>query len=821
MKINLNTGLTAQRVTELQALEGKNELPGSQSKSFFQLISELLFDPTIFILLGCGAIYFFLGDPTEAFMLLTFVLVIISITLLQQTKAEKALLALKSLSSPRALVIRDGKKMRVPGAEIVRGDVIFISEGDKVPADSKIHQASFLTADESLLTGESQPVSKEIESMVYAGSTIVRGQAIAVVEAIGAKTQIGQIGQTLTGASENLSALENETRTVILKLTWAAIVLCLFVIIFYALKHQDWLQGILVGLTLAMATLPNELPAVKTIFFALGARRLASRNVLTRKLSAIENLGSVTVLAVDKTGTLTMNQMQLQKISTLKEVIDLGELNSNDLPEDFHEVLEFAILASRKDPFDPMELAFIEAGAKYLKNTEHLHDDWELAKEYPLTRELLSISHAWKSSQVGHFTVGAKGAPEAIVDLCHLDPIMADQVHKNAQEMAKSGLRILGVAKALNPKCTLPGHQHDFDFIFLGLIGIADPVRPEVRESVRYCQEAGIRLVMITGDHPVTAKSIAEKIGMNHHHLVMTGDELSHLSPEEFEIKIKQINIFSRVSPFQKLKIVDGLKKSGQIVAMTGDGVNDAPALKNADIGIGMGERGTDVARESAAIVLLKDDFNSIVEAIKMGRRIYINLTQAIKYLCAVHLPIAAVSVLPIIFDLPLILLPAHVALLHLLIEPASTIVFEREPAPADVMATPPRDPQSSLFSKKLWTDVLIEGMGAILGLGLLLYIGLKKGMFTEEIRALIFTALMFSNLSLITQKRNVLKSKTAVLICLIPLLILALALYWPPVQTLFKFAKLSSTELLLASVVGFLSVKGLKLKRLIPLARN
>jgi Ca2+-transporting ATPase len=324
---------------------------------------------------------------------------------------------------------------------------------------------------------------------------------------------------------------------------------------------------------------------------------------------------------------------------------------------------------------------------------------------------------------------------------------------------------------------------------------------------------------MITGDHPVTAKSIAEKIGMNNHHLVMTGDELNHLEAEEFELKIKQINIFSRVTPLQKLKIVDALKKSGQIVAMTGDGVNDAPALKNADIGIGMGERGTDVARESAAIVLLKDDFNSIVEAIKMGRRIYINLTQAIKYLCAVHLPIAAVSVLPIIFDLPLILLPAHVALLHLLIEPASTIVFEKEPAPANVMANPPRDPRTSLFSKKLWADVFIEGIGAILGLGLILYVGLQKGMLTEEIRTLIFTALMFSNLSLIIQNKNVLKSKSTILICLIPLVILALAIYWEPVQTLFKFAKPSSIEILLASMIGFMSVKGLKLKRLIPLA--
>ena len=810
METNLNTGLTQNEVEKRRALEGKNEIPGSQSRTFLNLAFDLLKDPTVFILLGCGAIYFFLGDPTEAIMLLTFLIFIIGITLTQENKAEKALSALKSLSSPRALVLREGKKVRIPGQDIVRGDVIFISEGDKVPADAKIYQSSFLTADESLLTGESHPVSKEKDSFIFAGSTIVRGQGIGVVELIGIQTQLGQIGQTLIEQSENLSSLEIETRQVIKKLTWASLFICLFVVLFYALKKNDLLNGSLIGLTLAMAILPNELPAVMTIFFALGAKRLAEKNVLTRKLSAIENLGAVTVLAVDKTGTLTMNQMQLQKISTFHDSIQLNHQNGSEIPEEFHEVLEYGILASRKDPFDPMELAFVEAGTKFLNHTEHLHHDWELAREYPLTRELLSISHAWKSSPEGQYTVGAKGAPEAIIDLCHLPDSEAQRVHKMAQELAQEGLRVIGVAKALNNIQELPGHQHDFDFIFLGLIGIADPVRPEVPSAVKSCQQAGIRLVMITGDHPETARSIAEKIGMDSHHIVITGDELSKLSAQEFEIKIKDINIFSRVSPLQKLQIVDSLKKSGAVVAMTGDGVNDAPALKNADIGIGMGARGTDVARESSAIVLLNDDFHSIIEAIKMGRRIYINLAQAMKYLCAVHIPIAAVSILPVILDLPLILLPAHVALLHLLIEPASTIVFEKQSPPIDMMAQEPRDPRASLFSRKLWVEVLVQGIGALIGIAGLLYFCQIKGLSSEQVRAMIFTALMFSNLSLLNLSQSLFKSKITFVICLMPILILWLSLFWPPLQSLFKFGGLQLSEIILSSLVGFMSVRGL-----------
>jgi Ca2+-transporting ATPase len=819
VETNLNSGLDEQRVAELQALEGKNEIPGSKSKSIYKLFWDLLKDPTVFILIACGFIYFFLGDPMEALMLLTFLLIIVSITLIQENKAERALEALKSLSSPRVMVLREGKKRRVPGAEVVRGDVIFISEGDKVPADSKIYQSSYLASDESLLTGESAPVAKENNSTIYAGSTIVSGQGIAIVESIGHQTQLGQIGLSLSHQADNFSTLEKETQYLIKKITFFAISICLFVIIFYALKKQDWVGASLLGLTLAMAILPNELPAVMSIFFALGARKMAEKKVLTRKLSAIENLGGVTVLAVDKTGTLTMNQMQIQQISTTKASINL-EIVLNDLPEEFHEVLEYGILASRKDPFDPMELAFLEAGSKYLKDTEHLHHEWELSKEYPLTRELLSLSHAWKSSKEGEYTVGAKGAPEAIIDLCHLDEISAREVHIKAQEMAKNGLRVIGVAKAINAVEPLPGHQHDFNFSYLGLIGIADPVRPEVPEAILSCQKAGIRLVMITGDHPVTASSIAYKIGMKDPHLVVTGQELNQLSESDFELKIQDTNIFSRVSPLQKLQIVKAFKKMGHVVAMTGDGVNDAPALKNADIGIGMGARGTDVARESASIVLLNDDFNSIIEAIKMGRRVFTNLTRAIKYLCAVHIPIAGISIFPVIFDLPLILLPAHVALLHLLIEPASTIAFEREPAAEGIMGLKPRDPRTSLFTRALWIEVIIQGLGVLIVLSTILIFSLKYGYTTMQVRALVFTALLFSNLSLLNQDKGILKSRMTLFISLIPLCILGMALYWEPVQILFKFESLKLWEVILASVLGYLSVKSLGFLKTLKIAQ-
>ena len=810
-------GLSRALVQRRQEEEGFNELPQSKPKRTLSIIFNILKEPTVYILLGCGVIYFLIGDRQEALMLMGFLVLIISITVTQEAKAERALEALKDLSSPRALVLRDGSKQRIAGREVVRGDILFVNEGDRIPADAILISGDYISSDESLLTGEAIPVDKKKDSLLFAGATIVRGQGIALVKAIGVQTEIGKIGKSIQTTQAEGTNLEKQTNHLVKSVTWVAALLCVMVVVVYALSRGNWLEGSLVGLSLAMAIMPNELPAVLAIFMALGAWRLSQRRVLTRKLSAVENLGSVTVLCVDKTGTLTLNQMAIQKVYSQGRYVDILNSNISSLDEEFHEAIEFGILASRKDPYDPMELAFVSAGSKFLQGTEHLHHDWSLTKEYPLSPELLSISHAWKPKAGGGFVVGAKGAPEAIIDLCHLSEADAKAAHLVAESMASEGLRVLGVAKASSEQAALPAKQHDFEFILVGFIGLVDPVRSEVPNAVSECHKAGVRVVMITGDHPTTACSIARKIGLVNPNLVMTGAEMQEVSDVDLGIMAKKISVFSRVMPEQKLRLVNCLKASGEVVAMTGDGVNDAPALKSADIGIAMGGRGTDVARESADLVLLDDDFASIVEAIRMGRRIYTNLRSALVYLFAVHIPIAGMSIFPVVFGLPLVFFPAHIAFLHLIIEPASSIAFEAEPADPGSMSEPPRDPNEKLLNRDLWIPSLVMGTSILVALLSVYYISLKRGFGENDARAFVFTTLIISNIVLIFMSRG---SKTSLLkkltskpnkvvqyIILASLVMLGGVLYIEGLREVFNFSYLHPVDLIICITIGIVSV--------------
>ncbi len=815
-------GLSNAQVLRLREEEGFNELPLSKQKKYFHFALELFREPMVFLLMGCGIIYLFLGDTQEAIMLLSFLFIIFGITIYQERKAERALEALRDLSSPRALVLREGRKHRIPGRELVRTDTIFVNEGDRIPADGVLVSGTNLFADESLLTGESTPVEKsasapsrndgELFNRLYAGTTIVRGQGIMVVEAIGAKTEIGRIGKSIQLTRQEPTRLELQTAHSVRVFAWIAASLCVLLVIVYGLTRGHWLQGVLAGLTLAMAILPNELPAVLTIFLALGAWRLSRRRVLTRKMSAVENLGSATVLCVDKTGTLTVNRMSIQRLYVNDEVLELGDPIITALPEKFHELLEFGILASQKDPFDPMEKAFLTAGNIYLRGTEHLHTDWELKKEYPLSTELLSISHAWKATQ-GEYVIGSKGAPEAIIDLCHLDEIEAKKIIRQVDLMSQGGLRVLGVARAKIQSQKLPKKQHDFEFKFVGLVGLADPIRQGVPQAIQECKTAGIRVLMMTGDHPSTAKSIGQKIGLQNTDKVITGSDLNQMTDSVLQAAVQEVSIFSRVAPHQKLRLVDALKKNGEIVAMTGDGVNDAPALKNAHIGIAMGGRGTDVARESASLVLLDDDFASIVEAIRMGRRIYSNLQSAFVYLLAIHVPIAGMSVFPVLLKLPLILLPIHIAFLHLIIEPTCSIAFEAEPENSNILKIPPRNPKDPLFSKKMFLPGLFQGVSILIAILLVYMISLYRGQGEEDGRAIAFTSLIISNLVLIFTSRTssasiaFKKNHTFLWIVLFAITILVMVLYIPSLRELFRFATLHITDLVICFSVGVVSV--------------
>jgi Ca2+-transporting ATPase len=590
------------------------------------------------------------------------------------------------------------------------------------------------------------------------------------------------------------------------------------------MTRVDWLSGLLAGITLAMAMLPEEFPVVLTVFLALGAWRISRNRVLTRCVPAVETLGSATVLCVDKTGTLTQNRMSVSKLFAKGELYDVSYRPHEPLPEAFHEIVEFSILASERDPFDPMEKALRQLGYHALLRTEHLHEDWTLVHEYPLSQSLLALSHVHKTSDGEGYVVAAKGAPEAIADLCHFDRTQSGELSRTILSMANGGLRILGVAKAYLRRTPFPGEQHDLKFEFLGLVGLADPVRPMVSGAIKECYAAGVRVVMITGDYPGTAQNIARQIGLAPMDEVITGPELDKMEDGQLQQRIRTVNIFARVLPEQKLRLVNALKANGEVVAMTGDGVNDAPALKAAHIGIAMGGRGTDVAREASALVLLDDDFSSIVLAVKLGRRIFDNLKKAMAYILAIHVPIAGMALLPMLFKWPLVLMPVHIVFLELIIDPACSIVFEAEPEEADVMNRPPRNPQEPLFGRRTIVLSLAQGLMVLAIVLGVFSIAMVRGQGEIEARALTFTTLTVANISLILTNRSwsrtilaTLRSPNGALRWVLggTLVLLGLVLYIPFLRQVFHFATLHLNDLLICLFVGVFSIlwfEGLKI---------
>jgi Ca2+-transporting ATPase len=831
-------GLTAAQVAERLARDGFNEIPGHEGRRLVRIAGDVLREPMFALLLACGAIYYLLGDRNEAVILLGFVVLVAVITVYQEEKTEHALRALRDLSSPRALVIREGTRRRIPGREVVRGDLVVLSEGDRVPADAVLRSSAHVSADESLLTGESVPVRKlacddtppparpggEDLPFVFAGTLITRGQGVAEVLAIGADTEMGRIGKALASVEPERSALQRETGRLVRRLLVVAVVLCTIVVVAYGITRTDWLGGFLAGLTLAMAILPNEFPAVLAIFLALGAWRISQQHVLTRRIPALEALGAATVLCVDKTGTLTQNRMTVQRLAGAGESYEVPR-EDGPIPEAFHEIVEYGILASQRDPFDPMEKAFQDLGARRLAGTEHLHPNWTLVRQYPLSEKLLALSHVWRSPDGVDYVIAAKGAPEAIADLCHLDGVRTADIRAEVAVLAAAGLRVLGVARAQFRAGTLPPEQHDFEFEWVGLAGLADPIRPAVPDAIRECHAAGIRVVMITGDHPETARAIAREIRLHDGGGVLTGPELDTLDDDALGARVRSVDIFARVVPEQKLRLVRALQAAGEVVAMTGDGVNDAPALKAADIGIAMGGRGTDVAREAAALVLLDDDFSSIVAAIRLGRRVFDNLRNAMAYVLAVHVPIAGISMVPALLGLPLVLLPVHVAFLHMIIEPACSVVFEMEGEEAQVMRRPPRNPRDPLFGRSLVGWSLLQGASVLLILSAVFLATLEHADETEA-RALTFTTLIVANLALILTNRSWSRTLWASLrvtnralwwVVASALGMLGAVLYVPALREIFRMAPLHGDDLLLclgAGVVGVVWFEVVKMMR-------
>jgi Ca2+-transporting ATPase len=829
IKTEKYSGLSEEQVKQKMEKEGFNELPSSKSKGILHIIFGVIKEPMFLLLVACGTLYLLLGDLQEGLMLLGFVFVIMGIEFFQEKKTEKALDALKDLASPRALVIRNGIEKRIPGKEVVTDDIVVLHEGDRVPADALVLSCINLMADESLLTGESVPVRKregKEEDLnfspggddipyVYSGSMIVQGSGVVKIVTTGLNTEIGKIGKALESVEEVPTKLKIEMGILVKRLAIIGISLCVLVVVIYTLTRGDLLNGFLSGITLAMAMLPEEFPVVLTIFLALGAWRMSKNNVLTRKPVAIETLGSATVLCTDKTGTLTENKMT---VARLFNGIDFHTVSANtEFPEPFHEIIEYGVLSSQVNPFDPMEKAIIRMGEKNLQNTEHIHPDWLMEKEYPLSQEMLAMSRVFKSTGTRGRIIAAKGAPEAIFALSHLDITTKGKYEKAVIEMASLGLRVLGVTKAIINSESLPVTQHDFNFEIIGLIGLTDPIRENIPDAVEECHKAGIRVIMITGDYLVTALSIAKEIGLKNPELCISGNELMEMSEEELCNRIKDVNVFARVIPEQKLKIVNALKKNNEIVAMTGDGVNDAPALKTANIGIAMGAKGTDVAREASSLVLMDDNFASIVGAVKMGRRIFDNLQKSLGYIFAIHVPIAGLSLIPVLFaNMPLILWPVHIVFLELIIDPACSIIFEAEKEEMNIMSRPPKNFDEPFFGGKKILLSCIQGIGILVICLLIYFIGLKMGYTEKAVRTFTFVTLIVSNISVILSNRswtsNIFKilltpNKTVKWVVGGAILFLILILNIPFFLDLFQFEKIGIIETLICVVAGLFSI--------------
>ncbi len=897
------SGLTHPQAAQRLKADGPNRLEAVAVPRFWLMVKDVAREPMFQMLVAAGLLYLWLGSLGEALMLLGFVAATVGITLFQGQRAERALQALKTLASPRAEVVRGGQRMRISGNEVVRGDLIHLSEGDRVAADAWLHTANQLRLDESLLTGEAVAVDKtqgppaalaaaagyaqrsfpaavspaiderQRLSMVYAGTLVVAGQGLAQVLATGGQTEMGRIGRALTDETSPPTPLALQTRRLVKLFSVAGLTLSVLVLVLYGLWRDDWFGGLLAGITLAMSMLPEEFLLILTVFMAMGAWRLSQQRVLTRRAATIEALGAATVLCADKTGTLTQNQMAIAELAApatgasanpfliwtsaagtpsvvraragasaptpaaparpqaLQAPLWAATSRTEPLgmPQPIQDLLACGVLASEPEPFDAMDKAFLALGNAQLPAT--IHQGWVLAHDHGLDPQLRVMTHVWRNPNApagAAAHVAVKGAHESVLALCRLDDAGVRQVERAAGRMAARGLRVLAVASGsvvLPPEPAqdtgrvaqsagrLAAPLAGYGLHFMGLVGLADPLRLGVPEAVYACRSAGIRVVMITGDHSATAQAMAQQAGLDASQPVLTGADVQRMDDAALRQSVQSVGIFARVLPEHKLRIVQALKANGEIVAMTGDGVNDAPSLKAAHIGVAMGQRGTDVAREASSLVLLDDDFGAIVGAVRLGRRIYDNLVKAMGFAFAVHVPIAGLSVLPLFFGLPLVLTPVHIAFLELMIDPVCAVVFESEPEEDGLMARPPRPSRQPLFSWALMVSSLAQGALVLLATTALFMGLLDQGVSDGQARATTFTALVACSVALIGANRSLSRHTWAAILrpnralwrtLAVTAVLLTAVLSVPDLRVLFRFSALTPALLALALGVAF-----------------
>ena len=728
---------------------GPNALSRPRRRGLGRIIAGTLREPMFFLLVAASALYLFLGDLTEGLFLIVAASATIALVVVQEARSENALRALRDLAEPTARVIRGGTERVLPVAELVPGDIVLVGEGQRVPADGALIDGEVLNVDESALTGESAPVTKtavtrpskeasgaDPDAQLFAGTLIVSGQGVVEVSGTGSSTALGKIGASLAGVESGSTPLQKSAGRLVGWLGLVAVLVSGGVVVAYGLLRGAWMEGVLAGITLAISMIPEEFPMVLAVFMALGVWRLARNKVLVRRGAVVEALGGATILCVDKTGTLTANRMTVARLWSDRR---------SEIPDDTRlspagkRLRDSAVLASAMHPTDPMDRA-LRAVAPTAGSRLVLERTW------PLQASRLAVVQRWRGTD-GLLVAAAKGAPEAVLGLCRATHGDLKEIRATLEIMAAEGLRVLAVADA-------HGEAMDFAdpaervFVFRGLIGFLDPVRADVPAALREARRAGIAVAMITGDYPATALEIARQAGIETEPGVLTGDEVAGLDTTTLRERVRRIRVFARVRPDQKLALVEALKANGEIVAMTGDGVNDAPALEAAHIGIAMGERGTDVAREAADIVLLDDSFASIVGGVRLGRRIFANLRKALTFITAIHVPIAGMALLPILLGVPPMLFPVHVVFLELVIDPVCSLVFEAEPGDADAMSKPPRRATASLFGPRQVAFGVVQGLVILAGvLGFYLW-ALGQAPVTEA-RAAAFVALALANLVL------------------------------------------------------------------------
>ncbi len=725
---NTRVGLSSDEAKLRLTKFGPNELEATAKSGLLRRVIRILAEPMLLLLVAAGLVSVLLAEPIDAAVLLAMIAFVISITVYQEGRAEKALSALKSLSAPKALVFRDEEWVLIEGRDVVPGDLVRVSEGDRVPADLVVSEASHLSVDESNLTGESIAVGKSVGELMFAGTLAVTGSGVGQVSTTGRSTELGKISESLKSIKQERTRLQQEIDRLVKVIAIVAAVAALSVAAILFLSRGVLADSLLAGIALAMAMIPEEFPVVLTLFFALGAWRMSKERVLARKSSVIETLGSATVVCTDKTGTLTMNQMSVDSLFPAHDESALSRYGS---------------LATPPESFDPVDKAFLGLATAPA--------DLTLIREYPLRPELTAMTLVWESGD--DWVVACKGSPEAVAKICGLDPApLMDQV----EQAASGGRRILAVAGATIPKQTdLPSSQLDLKLEFQGLVALRDLVRPGVPQAIQECHEAGIRVIMITGDYLGTALEIAAEIGLRDGSAI-TGAEIEELSDEELAVRAKTLSVCARVTPNQKLRLIRALQSNNEVVAMTGDGVNDAPALKLADISLAMGLRGTDVAREASNLIITDDDFTSIVAGIRRGRTIYAALRKAFAYIVAVHVPLLGMAIIPVLFfDWPLILLPAMVAFIEMVVDPACTIVFQAEPAEPNIMKRKPRPVDQAMLDRHTFTIALLQGLGVLVVAALLYFSLLSFGRPEDEVRTMSFALLVFANLMLILTNRS------------------------------------------------------------------